>query len=429
MRSPTRNRLFVDVTTVYLQGGRSGIPRVVRKYVEHLDLCDDYQLVCFVHVRNSFYAVPSESISGPRRLARLAKWLRASLRIHNYRWLPLYTIGLAFWDAIAEMQMHVLALKSVVAKIDRFDKGDIIFMPYVPRGASYAPCMARCDRGAFTIAMVHDLFPLQYPGHYFPELRSIFERGLAVQTDLADLVVCVSGTTAEHVTRYLTNKGSRKPVSVVYLGSDFDDALTESRDNGPECRRDPAIPTLLSVGGLEPRKNYTYALMLCDLLWKSGMDFRYVIAGRMDSYWPQIARAIRRHPEFGRRLLHYESTDDAGLLDLYRTSSCLLAMSIDEGFGLPGMEARRVGLPLVCSDIPIFHELHPAADFIPLEDAAAAAAAIARVLRRPRPWNGPARNDRNAGALITWQDSAAQFLETITSSRAECLAVRTQATG
>ena len=41
----------------------------------------------------------------------------------------------------------------------------------------------------------------------------------------------------------------------------------------------------------------------------------------------------------------------------YRHCSALVAASHDEGFGLPLVEAAHFGLPIICSDIPIFHEV------------------------------------------------------------------------
>ncbi len=45
-----------------------------------------------------------------------------------------------------------------------------------------------------------------------------------------------------------------------------------------------------------------------------------------------------------------------------------------EGFGLPVLEAQRYGTPVLCSDIPVFHEVAgDAAEFFPLDSADALA--------------------------------------------------------
>ena len=419
MRGPVGNRFFVDVTAIYFQGdGGDGIARVVRKYVEQLSRREDVELVCFVYAGKNYYAVPNGSIAESRRVPRYLKWLRAAPRIRNYSLFPLYYLALAVRESFWAAKMFLLALASLVERIDRFDRGDVVVMPYVPRRASYAAHMTRCNHGAFTVAMIYDLFPLQYPDHFVPEIRAIFERGLTKHISLADLVICISRTTADHVKQYLSFNGVQKPVTFVYLGSDVQDVVANERWHArAEDQGDRGITTILSVGTLEPRKNYPYALALCDRLWSSGLDFRYVIVGREDNRGPEIARAIRQHPKSGRQLLHCRAVADLELLGLYRTSSYLLAVSIDEGFGLPCMEARRFGLPVICSDIAIFRELHPAAWFIPLDDPAKAAARIQAALRLPGSAASAAQANGHGDALITWHDSAARLLRTIAEHR------------
>ena len=36
----------------------------------------------------------------------------------------------------------------------------------------------------------------------------------------------------------------------------------------------------------------------------------------------------------------------------------LVFPSLMEGFGLPGLEAMKNGCPVICSDIPVFHEIY-----------------------------------------------------------------------
>ena len=62
-------------------------------------------------------------------------------------------------------------------------------------------------------------------------------------------------------------------------------------------------------------------------------------------------------------------------------------MSLDEGFGIPVLEALHFGAPVVVSDIPVFREiLGDRATFVSPLDLGAVAAAIERPGRQaPRP--------------------------------------------
>jgi glycosyltransferase involved in cell wall biosynthesis len=66
---------------------------------------------------------------------------------------------------------------------------------------------------------------------------------------------------------------------------------------------------------------------------------------------------LRRHPQAGQRLLWLEDAPDVLLDALYSTSSCLLAASEMEGFGLPIIEAAQHGLPVLARDIGVFREV------------------------------------------------------------------------
>jgi glycosyltransferase involved in cell wall biosynthesis len=66
---------------------------------------------------------------------------------------------------------------------------------------------------------------------------------------------------------------------------------------------------------------------------------------------------LRKHPRLGKQLFWLEGVSDEMLGDLYARSSCLLAASEGEGFGLPLIEAAQAKLPIIARDIPVFREV------------------------------------------------------------------------
>ena len=89
----------------------------------------------------------------------------------------------------------------------------------------------------------------------------------------------------------------------------------------------------------------------------------------------------------------------------YRHCSALVAASHDEGFGLPLVEAAHFGLPIICSDIPIFHEVtEEHATFFREGDAAD----LARVIRM---WiDEDVHPDSSLIPTHTWRESAKAIL-------------------
>jgi hypothetical protein len=69
-----------------------------------------------------------------------------------------------------------------------------------------------------------------------------------------------------------------------------------------------------------------------------------------------VAR-LRQHPEAGRRLFWLQGISDAYLERIYAASTCLIAASLGEGFGLPLIEAARHKLPIIARDLPVFREV------------------------------------------------------------------------
>jgi glycosyltransferase involved in cell wall biosynthesis len=65
----------------------------------------------------------------------------------------------------------------------------------------------------------------------------------------------------------------------------------------------------------------------------------------------------------------YFPVQDSTLRDLYLLSDCLLFPSLQEGFGLPVLEAAMHRMPVWCGDIPAFHALQGTGSFL-LDDPA-----------------------------------------------------------
>lgn len=84
-----------------------------------------------------------------------------------------------------------------------------------------------------------------------------------------------------------------------------------------------------------------------------------------------ILKIVSSKNVFSQRVKSYISRTNAGgvvevqgfvqdekLLDLYKNSIAFVFPSLSEGFGLPGIEAFRVGTLVVASDIPVFREIY-----------------------------------------------------------------------
>ena len=109
-------------------------------------------------------------------------------------------------------------------------------------------------------------------------------------------------------------------------------------------------------------------------------------------------------------LVLHDGTSEGEYRALLETATALVTTSLDEGFGLPLVEAMAVGTPVVVSDIPIFREIGgEAALYTPPRDASAVASTIRR-LEDPAEWMARSEASRQQSALFGWDRSATALL-------------------
>jgi len=161
-------------------------------------------------------------------------------------------------------------------------------------------------------------------------------------------------------------------------------------------RKAKAPLRLLSIGTVEPRKNYGYAARIVRELRSNGFaDATLEIVGR--NGWGDDWRLLAREP--GVILSGYLSTDE--VRQKLQQADALLCTSHEEGLGLPLLEAQYAGLPIIAPDDAIFREvLGTSGIFIDRADHAAAARTIVAMTRRG---DGPAHyRELNAQNLVRW---------------------------
>lgn len=226
----------------------------------------------------------------------------------------------------------------------------------------YAPIIRRItDNGGEIIVGLHDITPLLYPNAVSRDMAKQFHNWLENVVLNSNAILCVSAWTAMTLNDYMGRH--RYPVnpslSVGWwrLGADFRLQFDSSPSSRAVELTEKETPFFLSVGTLEPRKAYSVALSAFDKLWKAGVDVRYVIVGREGWLSYALLERIKQHPECGRKLLWLRHADDADLLHYYNHARALVCTSIAEGFGLPVVEALHEGLPVIATDIPVFHEI------------------------------------------------------------------------
>lgn len=204
-------------------------------------------------------------------------------------------------------------------------------------------------------ALFHDAIPLKHPHITWP--RSVGRHpGYMKLLARFDRVWAVSAASRDELRGFWAWQGlERTPaVDVLALGADFNAA---PRRTSPPSTSTPT-PRLLCLGILEPRKNQAFLLSVCDALWTEGLAFELHLIGRVNPHFgaaivDQLKVLRRAHP--GRLFFHEAASDDV-VAGLYATARATVFPTIAEGCGLPLLESLWMGVPCVCSDLPVLLE-------------------------------------------------------------------------
>lgn len=226
-------------------------------------------------------------------------------------------------------------------------------------------------RGIKVVFTVYDLLPIMLPETFEPGAEpgtaDGHSRWLRTLSLVSDGLISISAAVSDQLHQWLALFGPQKGHAVrlgwTHLGTDVVELGEDLPAWHPSSKQKQILadicrhPAFLMVGTLEPRKAQAQALAAFELLWGRGEQINLVIVGKQGWRVEELVTHLRNHPLRERHLFWLEGIEDAFLEQVYAASNCLLAASLDEGFGLPLIEAARHGLPILARDIPVFREV------------------------------------------------------------------------
>lgn len=157
---------------------------------------------------------------------------------------------------------------------------------------------------------------------------------------------------------------------------------------------------LLFVGNAYPHKNLRILLSALALLKSEEL----VIISKPSPFLDKTLAACPQ--EVLSRITILSNLTDLQLVEVYQRAKALIAPSLMEGYGLPGIEALMVGTPVIAADIPVFREVYQdKATYFNPSRAIELVTAVQHITSR-RPLNYSRR----------WQDVAREISEVIIAS-------------
>jgi len=200
---------------------------------------------------------------------------------------------------------------------------------------------------ARSITMVHDLFFYQHPRQVVREMRS-YCRLVKANCARSDAIIAVSEYTKSRILELLDVPASK--IHVIRHGADpfFEQRASENEIKLLRTEYRIEKPYLLFAGTREPRKNLE---RLLTAFHNFSHDVQLVLAGP-EGWGPDRWKSLVTN----RVVLTGYLTREA-LRALYQGALAFVFPSLEEGFGLPMLEAMASGTPVAASRIPVFQEI------------------------------------------------------------------------
>jgi glycosyltransferase involved in cell wall biosynthesis len=161
-------------------------------------------------------------------------------------------------------------------------------------------------------------------------------------------VVAISENTRKDILAYAEIPESK--VSVAWISCDEEFQRPVAPERVTQVREKYSFTKyILSVGTIEPRKNYPALIEAFAGVAREMKEVELVIAGRKGWKWEETFDVAGRSSA-GRRIRFLDYVPPEDLPALYAGAEIFVYPSFYEGFGIPPLEAMAVGIPVITSN-------------------------------------------------------------------------------
>ena len=259
-----------------------------------------------------------------------------------------------------------------------------------------------------SVVTMHDLTFFEHPEWHERSKVLFFRRMIRASTARAASIIAVSAHTARRLDAVLAPS---TPTFVAPHGVDHQRFVPEGVDDRERLAASGIVaPYLAFAATIEPRKDVPNLIRAFASIADELPDLTLVIAGR-DGWGTRPVRDAAAVSGHTTRIMRVGWMDGATLPAFFRGAEAVAYPSLEEGFGLPALEALACGAALVTTTGSAMEEVvDNAALLVPPGDARALGASLLQVctdskLRDRLRALGPERAHQ-----FTWEASADQHL-------------------
>lgn len=248
------------------------------------------------------------------------------------------------------------------------------------------------------INYIHDIIFEEKP-EFFTILERIYFFPIKYLSKRADLVITISKNEKKRILRYNYSKN----VEYVYHG--VQPSLHTSSELNENTMTLPK-KYILAVGRINIRKNLANLIKAFELI--EDKEIKLVIVGERS--WKNKKISISNNLESRILFLNNISNDQLGAI--YSKAHIFCFISLDEGFGLPIVEAMSFGIPTIVSNCSVMPEIaNEAAIKVDPLDRKDIAQAIDSLLNKDSLYLEQKKLSLNRSKFFSWKESSKKLIK------------------
>jgi glycosyltransferase involved in cell wall biosynthesis len=211
--------------------------------------------------------------------------------------------------------------------------------------------------GIKSIVTIHDMIFLKHPGFYRPIDRWIYYNKVKFAVKNSDRIVAISNQTKNDLVEEF--KISEDRINVIYQSCNEVFYDKRAAKELADVKKKWSLPDqfLLYVGALNDNKNVNIILEALNIL-KGKVELPLVVVGHGTDYKKKMLSYARQH-DLEQHLKFASDIANPTPLEIsafYQLAKVFIFPSFYEGFGIPILEARFSGVPVIASNSTCLEE-------------------------------------------------------------------------
>lgn len=253
-----------------------------------------------------------------------------------------------------------------------------------------------------TLLVIHDLAYIHYPDYVGKTSLDYYSKYVPQYLERANHIVTVSAFVKNDIVTQLHIDADK--ISVAYNAVSPPMVVDDIKLPESFVKAIDGKPYFLYVGAIQPRKNILKIIEAFLAFNKhSDVKFKLVLAGRFAWDTQEIQKAIQSSSD----IFHAGIVSEAIKYKLIKNAVALTYISVFEGFGIPLLEAMKMGTPVITSNVTSLPEVAgDAAILVDPDDVKDITTSLHKIASQPKMRDLLSEKGLKRYQAFSWEESA-----------------------